>query len=282
MRPLELDYEADVLPLTPHGNATERHLCEAFERKAAQVFPQAEQRAAFWQEKLGDAPAAGARLQNLIRARTMKKGGAGYVQPGQGSFPLMADMNRFVLEAGAIPTLTWLDGTSEGEQRFEELFEVAAAAGAAALNLIPDRNYTPGVKDQKLQNLHQVVEIAQKRQFPIIVGTEMNAPGNKFVDSFQTAELAPLLPVFLRGARIVYAHSVLEGQAGLGYLSPWARKTFDCVTVKNEFFDKLGQELTPKTEGRLSGLTAAATPEQILARCVVHSPQSTVHGPAGV
>jgi len=282
MRPLELDYETDVLPLTPNGNATERHLCEAFERKAAQVFPQPEPRAAFWQEKLGEAPLAGARLQNLIRARTMKKGGAGYVQPGQGSFPLMADMNRFVLEAGAIPTLTWLDGTSEGEQRLEELFEVAAAAGAAALNLIPDRNYTPGVRDQKLQNLRQVVETAQKRQFPIIVGTEMNAPGNKFVDSFQTAELAPLLPVFLRGAHIVYAHSVLEGQVGLGYLSPWARKTFDRVTVKNDFFDKLGQELTPETEGRLSGLTPAATPDQILARCRVHCPQSTVHGPAGL
>ena len=31
----------------------------------------------------------------------MKKGGVGYVQPGKGSFPLMADMNRFVLESGA-------------------------------------------------------------------------------------------------------------------------------------------------------------------------------------
>ena len=46
----------------------------------------------------------------------MKKGGVGYVQPGKGSFPLMADMNRFVLESGAIPTLTWLDGTTDGEK----------------------------------------------------------------------------------------------------------------------------------------------------------------------
>ena len=46
----------------------------------------------------------------------MKKGGPGYVQPGEGSFPLMADMNRFVQESGAIPTLTWLDGTSDGEK----------------------------------------------------------------------------------------------------------------------------------------------------------------------
>ncbi len=264
MRPLELDYEADVLPLTPNGNATERHLCQAFERKAAQLFSQPEHRAAFWKDKLGDAPVAGAKLQNLIRARTMKRGGPGYVQPGEGSFPLMADMNRFVLQAGAIPTLTWLDGTSEGEKSLDELFAVAAASGAAALNIIPDRNYTPGLKDQKLENLRQVVEMAQRRQFPIIVGTEMNAPGNKFVDSFQTAELAPLLPLFLRGAHIVYAHSVLQRQAGLGYLSPWTRKTFDTVAAKNDFFEQLGRQLTPETEGRLDGLTVAATPDQIL------------------
>jgi hypothetical protein len=33
----------------------------------------------------GDVPTAGAKLQNLIRAKTMKKGGVGYVQPGKGS-----------------------------------------------------------------------------------------------------------------------------------------------------------------------------------------------------
>jgi hypothetical protein len=251
--------------LTPNGNATERHLCEAFERKAAAVFPQPEPRAAFWKEKLGDAPPAGAKLQNLIRAKTMKKGGPGYVQPGAGSFPLMADMNRFVLEAGAIPTLTWLDGTSEGEQQIGELFEVAARSGAAALNIIPDRNYTPGVKDRKLENLQQVVRMSEERQYPIIVGTEMNAPGNKFVDSFQTAELAPLLPIFLRGAHIAYAHSVLQGRAGLGYLSPWARDSFKSVAAKNEFFEKLGRQLTPETEDRLAGLREAA-PGKVLAR----------------
>ena len=100
------------------------------------------------------------------------------------------------------------------------------ASGAAALNIIPDRNYTPGVKDQKLQNLYDVVALAEKHHFPIIVGTEMNSPGNKFVDSFETAELKPLVPVFLRGAHIFYAHSVLQRQSGLGYLSPWAAEDF--------------------------------------------------------
>jgi len=267
LRPVELNYEKDVLPLTPNGNATERHLCEAFERKASQTFPDAAQRAAFWKAKLGDAAPEGVKLQNLIRAKTMKKGGAGYVQPDNGSFPLMADMNRFVLESGAIPTLGWLDGFSEGEQCIEELIGVGMVSGAAALNIIPDRNYTPGVKDQKLKNLYDIVALSEKHHFPVIVGTEMNAPGNKFVDSFETAELAPLLPIFLKGAHIVYAHSVLQRQKGMGYLSPWAKKAFPNVASKNAFFEQVGRNLDPRNEERLGALSGEATPSQILSVC---------------
>jgi hypothetical protein len=196
----------------------------------------------------------------------MKQGGVGYVQPGEGSFPLMADMNRFIIESGAIPTLAWLDGASEGEKSIQELFAVGMASGAAALNLIPDRNYTPGLRDQKLQNFCDVVALAEKHHFPIIVGTEMNSPGNKFVDSFETAELKPFAPVFLRGAHIFYAHSVLQRQSGLGYLSPWAANTFTTLPAKNEFFEKLGRELKPDKENLLRGLTATAAPGHILAK----------------
>jgi len=268
LRPVELDYDKEVVPLTPKGNATERHLCAAFERKAIQVIPDEQQRAAFWKEKLGDAPASGPKLQNLIRAKTMKQGGAGYVRPDQGSFPAMPDMNRFILESGAIPTLAWLDGSSEGEQHIEEMFAVGMASGVAALNIIPDRNYTPGVKDGKLKNLYEIVALAGKNHFPIIVGTEMNAPGNKFVDSFGTSELAPLAPIFLRGAYIVYAHSVLQRNCGMGYLSPWAKATFDDASAKNEFFEELGSKLQPAKEDALQGLVADTKPKQILDRAL--------------
>jgi len=231
--PVTLDYDKDVLPLTPKGNATERHICEAYSKKGDK---------AFWKSKLGEIPLDAAKLQTVIRAKTMKKGGVGYVQPGKGSFPLMADVNRFILEAGAIPTLTWLDGTSDGEQCIDELFEVAMKSGAAALNIIPDRNYTPGVKDQKVKNLYDVVALAEKHNFPIIVGTEMNAPGNKFVDDFTTKELKPLVPVFLKSAYIVYAHSVLQRQQGRGYLSEWAKQEFRSVAEKNDYFVKFGKE----------------------------------------
>ena len=273
LRPVELDYERDVLVLTPSGNPTERHICLAFSRKAREIFDDDNALQQFWSEKLGvegkslELP-EGRELLNTIRAKTMKRGpdgiGIGYVVPDKGSFPLMADTNRFVLAAGGIPTMTWLDGTSEGEKAIEELLEVSKAAGAAAINIIPDRNYGVGPGDEKVENLYQVVELAQKLHLPVVVGTEMNSPGQKFVDSFDTEELSPLVPVFLKGAYIVYAHSVLQQKCGLGYTSDWARKNFESVAEKNEFFQMLGSTLEPEKEDKLSTLSEDVTAKEIL------------------
>jgi hypothetical protein len=269
LKPVELDYEQDVLVLTPSGNATERHMCLAYARKAKQIFGETNEFVRFWSEKLGvpvkptQIPES-RELLNTIRAKTMKRGGVGYVLPDKGSFPRMADTNQFLLAAGAIPTMTWLDGTSEGEQAIEELLNVAMSTGAAALNIIPDRNYTPGSPDVKLQNLYKVIELAENRHLPIVVGTEMNSPGQKFVDDFTNKELSALVPIFLKGAHIVYAHSVLQQKAGLGYTSEWAKRNFKGVAQKNEFFQALGSLLEPEEEDKLANLNENATPKEIL------------------
>ena len=215
---------------------------------------------------LGDAPADSAKLQGLIRAKTMKKGGADYVAPDRGSFPEIAQMNRFVAEVGAIPTLTWLDGASEGERRMEDFVDVAMASGAAALNVIPDRNYTPDKPESKLKNLYEVMALAERRDFPVVAGTEMNAPGQKFVDLLSSAELAPLAPTFLRSGYIVYAHSVLQRAGGLGYLSPWAKASFASVVAKNDFYAAAGRGLRPGGEAKLGALDADVSPKHLLAR----------------
>jgi len=176
----------------------------------------------------------------------------------------MADMNRFILASGAIPTVTWLDGTSDGEKAIEELLQVAMSTGAAALNIIPDRNYTPGSPDVKLQNLYQVVELAEKLHLPLVVGTEMNSPGQKFVDNFASKELSSLVPAFLKGAHIVYAHSVLQQKCGLGYTSQWAKKNFSNIAEKNKFFEELGSSFKPELENKLAGLSEKNKPKEIL------------------
>jgi len=270
LRPIELDYERDVLTLTPAGNATERHMCLAYARKARDHFSEASNDLAeFWSQKLGaDAKKLGLPegrdLLNTLRAKTMKRGGVGYVQPDSGSFPLMADTNRFLLAAGGMPVHTWLDGTSDGEQAIEELLDVAMSTGAVAINVIPDRNYTPGSQDQKVKNLYHVVEVAQRRHLVIVEGTEMNSPGQKFVDDFNAEELAPLLPVFLKSAHIIYAHSVLQQQCGLGYTSAWANKHFGTAERKNAFFEEVGANLKPQQEDTLRGLGKTASPKDIL------------------
>jgi len=270
LSPIELDYERDVLTLTPAGNATERHMCLAYARKARDHFgATSDKLAEFWSQKLGaDARKLGVPegrdLLNTIRAKTMKRGGVGYVQPDRGSFPLMADTNRFILAAGGMPVHTWLDGTSDGEQAIEELLDVAMSTGAVALNVIPDRNYTPGSQDQKVKNLYHVVEVAQKRDLVVVEGTEMNSPGQKFVDDFNTPELASLLPVFLQSAYIVYAHSVLQSRCRLGYTSAWADKHFGTAERKNVFFEEVGATLKPGQEDVLTGLNSKASPDAIL------------------
>ena len=271
LSPVELDYERDVLTLTPAGNATERHICSAYAHKAGKIFDDPKELANFWTEKLGmeisTSQLPDSRdLLNAIRAKTMKRGGVGYVQPGKGSFPHMADTNRFILASGGIPVHTWLDGTSDGEKAIEELLEVAMSTGAAAINVIPDRNYTPGASSIKLDNLYHVVEVAEKLYLPVVEGTEMNSPGQKFVDDFTSKELEPLVPVFLKGAHIVYAHSVLQRQCGLGYTSEWAKKNFQNVAGRNKFFEQFGSILKPEQQDNLAGLSEDVTPEEILAK----------------
>jgi hypothetical protein len=273
LSPVELNYEKDILPLTPSGNATERHICLAYARKAKTIFTDDTKLAQYWSEKLGmDATVLklpeGRNILNTLRNKTMKRGGVGYIMPDKGAFPQMTDMDNFSLAAGAMPTMTWLDGTSEGEKALEELIDIAIDSGVVAFNVIPDRNYNAGTgeADMKCKNLKHALELADSRGLLIVCGTEMNSPGQKFVDDFKMKELAQFVPLFLKGAYIVYAHSALQRQCGLGYTSQWAKKTFASINEKNEFYRMVGQYIEPSTEETLAGFDDKSKPGRILAK----------------
>jgi hypothetical protein len=271
LQPLTVDYDRDVLPLTPSGNATERHICLAYVRGARALFADDGELADFWGSKIGATNRELGRqdsveLQSLIRSVTMKAGGVACVAPDSGSFPRMAEASTFIAGSGGIPAYAWLDGTSDGERRLEDLLAVVMDSGVEAINIVPDRNYTPGVKDERLANLHDVVQHAEELHLPVVVGTEMNSPGQKFVDDFRSEELAPIASVFRRGALIVYAHSVLQRGGGLGYMSAWARRHFGDRAARNQFYEHLGLVLEPAREDTLKGLDETVAPDDILAR----------------
>jgi hypothetical protein len=268
LSPVVLDFDQDVLPLTPAGNPTERHICLAFARKARQHFKDNQSLLTYWQLKVAaelseqDLPES-PKLLNAIRAKTMKQGGVGYVKPDAGDFPTMKQMNEFVIEAGGIPTVAWLNGLTEGEKRMEELLDIAMSFGVAAFNIIPDRNFTPGVMDDRLIELQKVIRLCQDRQLPIVVGTEMNSFGQKFVDSFEAGELKPFVPEFVKAAAILYAHTVLQRKTQMGYLSSWAGENFGDIRLKNDFYEIVGRTLEPKNVDNLN-LSGRQTPEDVL------------------
>lgn len=281
--PATVDYERDVLPLTPAGNATERHMVLAYVRAAEQKAGQLREiqgnpaeLASFWAGKLGLEAAQVASLlgepakfQNTVRARLMKRGGVGYVQPSHDAFPRVEEFHRLITACGALPCAAWLDGTSAGEQAIEELLGLLIDQGVVALNIIPDRNWNlidPDERRRKVQHLYDVVRLADELDLPLNVGTEMNAFGNKLADDFDAPELAPVRQVFLDGARFIYGHTAMQRALGLGYQSSWAQAHLPTRRQRNEFYTQIGYATPPGAAGltALRQMGGNAAPDEIL------------------
>lgn len=253
---VQLDYDADVKPLTPAGNATERHMLAAFEQKSKKVFAgdtQAE--AEYWAGILGmDVEAAKALIldapsfHDKIRGKLMKFGGVGYIAPGPDTFPSVEKAIDMMNAIGALPTMAYLDGTNAGEADMPDLLALCVKKGVVALNIIPDRNWNikkAEEKANKVENLRLCMEAARALDLPIIVGTEMNKAGLPFVDDFNAPELAPYVADFLEGAEFIWGHTLMNRYYGMGFNSAWANAQFAHRKDKNAFYAKLGKALTP-------------------------------------
>jgi hypothetical protein len=118
----------------------------------------------------------------------------------------------------------------------------------------------------KLNNLYQVVDLAQKLDLPLNIGTEMNAYGQKRVDEFERPELAPVRQAFLDGAYFIYGHTLMQRAAGLGYQSEWARSHLATRRERNAFYTRIGRRLPPTSASlaRLKQMGQSCTPENFL------------------
>ncbi|MHB0912310.1 MAG: PHP domain-containing protein [Armatimonadota bacterium] len=204
---VQLDYDADIVPLTPAGNVTERHILAAYDRKSRALL--GDRAAEFWAEKLG-AEIAPSELHEKMRSKLMKFGGVGYVPPTEDSFPTLEEAIEMIRGMDAVPMAAWLDGTNPGEADPVALLDLMRSKGVAALNIIPDRNWNikdPAEKVLKTGKLRETIEAARALHMPIAVGTEMNKAGLPFVDDFHAPELAPYVRDFMEGARRLYERS---------------------------------------------------------------------------
>ena len=60
---------------------------------------------------------------------------------------------------------------------------------------------------------------------------------------------------------ILHGHTVLQGAAGLGYLSDWAQRSFASVSEKNNFYQAFGEHAAPDCH---MSICAEATPKELL------------------
>ncbi len=273
LEPVTIDYDRDVLPLTPAGNATERHLLAAYTKDVADHFGD---QVAFWAQKLKLSPEQIAEqidnapiFQNTVRSKLMKRGGVGYAQPGPDTFPSIDKVTQMITACQALPCAAWLDGTSAGEHDIGELLNLLIAKGVVALNIIPDRSWNisdPEIRRSKVQKFYEVVELAQKLELPLNIGTEMNAYGQKLVDDFDQPDLAPVRRAFIDGAYFVYGHTIMQRALDLGFQSEWAKAHFPARRDRNAFYTRVGQQMPPDraTFEWLKQMPASALPTEFL------------------
>ncbi|MCX7591039.1 MAG: hypothetical protein N2255_05365 [Kiritimatiellae bacterium] len=248
---IAIDYEGEVVSLTPSGTPTERHIVRAYIRKATEVFRHADEVARFWASVLRvsfdeavELLAEPVALENAVRSGFIKKGGLGYVQPTEASFPAAEDFIRWSRNCGAIPMLAWLDGTTAAEKDPDALLDHMGTKGVLAINIIPERNWN--VRDRtereiKRENLATIVQLAEKRGMPLNIGTELNRSGLPFVDDLDGEVLRAYRDVFMKGARIMVGHAVLARYAGFPYGSTVAVTEFPSVVEQNSFFEAVGR-----------------------------------------
>jgi len=265
---IAVNYESDVLPLTPSGNATERHIIRAYINNSEKAFKQNDL-VAFWSKLLVKSiDEAKAIIENkplmeeLVRSKLAKRGGFGYEQPTSKTFPKVEDFFTWVRSCNAIPMESWLDGTSAGEADPLKLLELSVSKGAAALNIIPDRNWNikdPAVKLLKENNLKKIIDTAVSLNLPLHIGAEMNKLGQPFIDDLDGVSLKPYKQLFIKGAQIFTGHTVLTRFANFSYLGENSEAKFaKNIINKNDFFASVGA-LPPVNSVIADNLRSAGT-----------------------
>ncbi len=250
LAPMALDYEKDVLPLTPDRNATERHIVQAFYEKAIKQFGGNEKAVAFWAEKLGADPAELSEkskninvFQEFLRSKLMKRGGLGDEQPTAKIFPDLDTVIAMIRESRAIPMSAWLDGSLPGEQDPIEQLECLLSKKVEAVNIIPDRNWNfsdQQLQRQKIAALDRYMQAVQALDLPVNIGTEGNKPGQRLVDDLNANAVNRYRKVFLEGAQIMVGQTRLLRFADFSYIDDKAKNLFPARRKRNEFFAAVG------------------------------------------
>lgn len=155
-------------------------------------------------------------VENEIRSKLLKKGGAAFVEENETAFLEIDQIKEIIIHAGGIPCYPVLldDKNSEFtefEKDYQILYEKLHQKGISCIELIPLRN--------SLSELEKFIRFFNEKDFVILLGSEHNTPdlapltlharGEKLSEEVERAGY--------EGACVVAAHQYLRAQGKGGY-----------------------------------------------------------------
>jgi len=233
----ELSYE-DVRNLTPKGNATERHVVEAFCNLIKRSIVDMDKQIELYIKLLNvdinrDILNDPQELQTIVRSRLVKNGMPCYVEEDEKAFTSIENLVGIYREYGAIPTYPLL-GTpiTEAEKGIEELIDNAKAHGLYAFDLFDFRTEKYRAKE--------VVEIAKENGFPVFIGTEHNT--KRMIPIVGELGKNPdLYGYFRKSAQFVYGHQVLSRFCNYNFLNSEGKPVIDNLKEGIDVFAHAGE-----------------------------------------
>lgn len=275
LAPVSIDYETDVLPLTPADNAEPEHIAVAYVAKAKQVFPELPDLAVYWGDVLGrspqDAECLLADANSFAEALWDKLSRIGDTEDWRpADYPSVTDFYRAVEAAGAIPCLYWHGGETVGEGDVERLLDSAVHWGVRAVALAPDPLWNQAeveVREWRLGLLASLAAHAREHGIMLLAGSPMSGPRQKFVDSFDAPELSAYFRDFTDGAFWLYGHATLQRALRAGVGSEWCEHAFGLDKAEaNAFYIEVGKKAAPGkgTRVRIANVGPEAKPGEIL------------------
>jgi len=240
---LRLSFEDDVLALTPRGNTTERHVCQALAELIERSIPDRAARVDFLRRLVGADPrplrshvsrpgqaqgpapasdvpfdeqkdlASDAAYQNMLRATLLKAGRPAYAEESPEAFISWERMISMYLEYGSIPSYPVLGNpVVELEDDLEKLFDAIAGRKLHAIEVIPHRNTH--------ERLAAILDAAARHGYPVFNGTEHNTKTPMpLLDKWSGSD--EFIGQFTLGANVLIGHQVLSSCAGLGYVDSY-------------------------------------------------------------
>jgi hypothetical protein len=198
----------------------ERHIAKAIRELVSEKYRDLALRKQFFHRLYGKEPAADlmkpAAVENEIRSKLLKAGGAAFVPESPESFLPLTQLIRLIHSAGGIPCYPVLLDDMKGnytefEQDKEKLSETLTQHGIGFIELIPGRN------DPAL--LGEFVHFFHRRGFGIIFGTEHNSPDMIpiTIRARHHVSLDPeLLAISYEGAALLAAHQYRHAKKMIG------------------------------------------------------------------